>query len=71
MRQGATRRFTSPPTETAQPERMAVSIRKAVVSGARDSSYRQLVPTGGFLAIRILEAKARPTTMAIEIVTPL
>jgi hypothetical protein len=38
----------SPPIETARPERMAVSIRKAVVSGAQDSSYRQLVLIGGF-----------------------
>jgi hypothetical protein len=50
---------------------MAVSVRKAVVSGARDSSYQQLVPIGGFPAIRILEAKARPATMAVEIATPL
>jgi len=61
----------SPPAETARPERTAVSIKKAIVSGVRDSSCRQLVLIGGFLAIKILEAEARPTAMAIEITTPL
>ena len=60
----------SPPAETARPERTAVSIRKAVVSGARDSSCRQSVLIGGFPAIRILETEARPAAIAIEIIAP-
>ena len=50
---------------------MAVSVRKAVVSGARDSSCRQSVPIGGFPAIKILETEARPAAMAVEIAVPL